>query len=212
MRMTRFLQFGWVLAAVLIGVALAGGFQTNDIKIGTVDIVRLLDQSDYGKEGQDLFKKMKTTREGLLEFVDTYRILTAEQAQRIKELSLKESPTTEDKAELDRIKADVVATSKRSTELATKPNMTPEERTLVEEYARRSQQMNDAVQRWFKEFNNDMADFADKRKLVGLTKARKAINDVAKTQGYTVVFDETTAPYGANDVTDAALSAMNAKS
>ncbi len=212
MQLNRFLQFGWVLAAALIGISLAGGFQTTEIKIGTVDIVRLLDQSDYGKEGQDIFKKMKSTREGILEFVDNYRILTAEQAQRIKELSLKEAPTKEESAELDRIKAEVVATSKRSTELATKPNMTPEERTLVEEYARRSQAMNDAVQRWFKDFNNEMADFADKRKLVGLTKARKAINDVSKQQGYTVVFDQSTAPYGANDLTDAALTAMNAKS
>ena len=212
MWMTRFLQFGWVLAAALIGVALAGGFQGNEIKLGTVDIVRLLDQSDYGKEGQDIFKKMKTAREGILEFVDTYRILTTEQAQRIKELSLKDNATNEERAELDRIKAEVVATSKRSTELATKANMTPEERTLVEEYARRSQQMNDSVQRWFKDFNNEMADFADKRKLVGLTKARKAINDVSKAQGYTVIFDESTAPYGANDLTDAALTAMNAKS
>ncbi len=212
MRMTRFLQFGWVLAAALIGVGLAGGFQTTEIKIGTVDIVRLLDQSDYGKEGQDIFKKMKAQREGILEFVDQYRILTTEQALRIRELALKEVPTKEQAAELDRIKADIVATSKRSTELATKPNMTPEERTLVEEYARRSQQMNDTVQKWFKDFNNEMADFADKRKLVGLTKARKAINDVSKAQSYTVVFDESTAPYGANDLTDAALTAMNAKS
>lgn len=212
MRMTRFLQFGWVLAAAMIGVGLAGGFQTTEIKIGTVDIVRLLDQSDYGKEGQDIFKKMKGAREGILEFVDNYRILTTEQALRIRELALKETPTKEESAELDRIKADVIATSKRSTELATKPNMTPEERTLVEEYARRSQQMNDTVQKWFKDFNNEMADFADKRKLVGLGKARKAINDVSKTQGYTVVFDETTAPYGANDLTEAALTAMNAKS
>jgi len=211
MHLTRFLQFGWILAAALIGIVLAGGFQGPEIKIGTVDIVRLLDQSDYGKEGQDIFKKMKGAREGILEFVDSYRVLTTEQAQRIKELSLKETPSKEEAAELDRIKAEVIATNKRSTELATKPNMTPEERTLVEEYARRSQQMNDTVQRWFKDFNNEMADFADKRKLAGLTKAKKAINDVSKLQGYTVVFDQTTAPYGANDLTDAALAAMNAK-
>jgi len=211
MSTTRFLQFGWVLAAAMIGVALAGGFQATQVKIGTVDVVRLLDTSDYGKEGQDIFKKMKNQREGLLEFFDVNRVLTTEQAQRIRELSLKDNPTKEEAAELDRVKADVIATCKRSVELATKPNMTPEERTLVEEYARRSQQMNDTVQRWFKEFNNEMADFADKRKLIGLNKARTAINEVAKTQGFTVVFEESTAPYGANDLTDGALLAMNAK-
>lgn len=210
MRTTIFFQFGWVVAAAVIGVALAGGFQNNDIKLGTVDIVRMLDQSDYGKEGQDLFKKMKSTREEILEFVDTYRVLTTEQAQRIRELSLKENKSKEESAELDRIKAEVIAQSKRSTELATKPNMTPEERTLVEEYARRSQQMHDVVQTWFKQFTTEMGDFADSRKLAGLKKAKAAINEVCKKQGFTLVLDESTAPYGANDVTDAALVAMNA--
>ncbi len=211
MQTTRFLQFGWVLVAAIVGVALAGGFQNNEVKIGTVDIVRMLDQSDYGKEGQTIFKKMKGTREGILEFIDTYRVLTTDQAQRIRELSLKETPTKEESAELDRTKADVIAANKRSVELATKPNMTPEERTLVEEYARRSQTMNDIAQRWFREFSNEMSDFADKRKLAGLQKARTAINEVSKAQGYTVVFDQSTAPYGVNDLTDATLAAMNGK-
>jgi Skp family chaperone for outer membrane proteins len=211
MKSTRFLQFGWVLVAAFAGVALAGGFQNSEIKIGTVDIVRMMDQSDYGKEGQDIFKKMKLSREGVLEFIDTYRVLTTDQAQRIRLLSLKENPTKEESAELDRTKADVIAANKRSVELATKPNMTPEERTLVEEYARRSQTMNDIAQRWFREFTNEMSDFADKRKLAGLQKARAAINEVSKAQGYTVIFDESTAPYGVNDITDATLAAMNAK-
>ncbi len=211
MSSTRFLQFGWVIVAAIAGVALAGGFQTSEIKIGTVDIVRMMDRSDFGKEGQDIFKKMKLAREGVLEFIDTYRVLTTDQAQRIRQLSLKENPSKEEAAELDRTKADVIAANKRSVELATKPNMTPEERTLVEEYARRSQTMNDIAQRWFREFTNEMSDFADKRKLAGLQKARAAISEVSKAQGFTVVFDESTAPYGANDITDATLLAMNAK-
>ena len=211
MNSTRFLQLGWVLVAAICGVALAGGFQNSELKIGTVDIVRMLDESEYGREGQSFFKKMKASREGVLEFIDTYRVLTTDQAQRIRELSLKENPTKEESAELDRTKADVIAANKRSVELATKPNMTPEERTLVEEYARRSQSMNDIAQRWFRDFSNEMSDFADKRKLAGLQKARAAIKEVSKAQGYTVIFDESTAPYGANDLTDATLAAMNAK-
>jgi len=207
----RILQLGWVLLASVVGVGLAGGFQASEIKIGTVDIVRMLDQSDYGKEGQAVFKKMKASRESVLEFIDTYRVLTTDQAQRIRELSLKENPTKEETAELDRVKADVQAANKRSVELATKANMTPEERTLVEEYARRSQTMNDIALRWFREFSNQMSDYADSRKLGGLQKARVAIREVSKAQGYTVVFDESTAPYGANDLTDATLAAMNAK-
>jgi Skp family chaperone for outer membrane proteins len=211
MRNIRFLQLGWVLACAVIGVSMAGGFQDKTDKIGVVDISKVVEQSDFGKANQDTFNKMKTAREGLLEFIDTYRVLTNEQAQRMRDLTLKPNPTKEESAELERIKAEVVAASKRSNELATKPNMTPEERTLVEEYARRSQTMNDVATRWFREFTADMQTWADKQKLDSIEKARVAIQEVAKQQGYTVVFDVGVAPYGANDLSDETLKAMNAK-
>jgi Skp family chaperone for outer membrane proteins len=154
---------------------------------------------------------MKASRESLLEFIDTERVLTNEQAQRIKDLSLKPNPTKEEAAELDRIKSEVTTAAKRSTELATKPNMTPEERNLVEEYARRSQTMNDLATRWFREFTADMQTWADKQKLDSIEKARAAIQQVAKDQGYTVVFEVGVAPYGANDLSDLTLKAMNEK-
>src|SRR4051794_5236313 len=118
MRNLRFLQLGWVVACAVIGIAFAGGFQDQTLKIGVVDISKVVEQSDFGKANQDTFNKMKSAREGLLEFIDTYRVLTNEQAQRIRDLSLKTNPTKEESAELDRIKADVVAASKRSNELA----------------------------------------------------------------------------------------------
>ncbi len=211
MNSTRFLQLGWVLVAAILGVIVAGDFQAPpQIKIGTVDIVRIMNDSDYGKEGQAIFKKMKDARQGVLEFIETYRVLTTDQAQRIRDLSLKDNATKEESAELDRTKADVIAASKRSIELATKPNMTPDERTIVEEYARRSQNMNDVAKRWLSEFSDQMNRFADDRRLTGLQKAKAAINQVSKSQGFTVVFDTSTAPYGASDITDASLAAMNA--
>jgi Skp family chaperone for outer membrane proteins len=211
MKDIRFLQLGWVIAAAMIAVTFAGGFAQAPLKIGVVDISKVVEGSDFGKTNQDNFTKMKLAREGLLEFIDTQRVLTNEQAQRIKDLWLKNNPTKEESAELDRIKADVVAAAKRSQELATKPNMTPEERTLVEEYARRSQTMNDVAQRWFREFTNDMQSWADKQKLESIDRARAAIEEVAKAEGYTVVLEVGIAPYGANDISTTVLAKMNEK-
>lgn len=211
MRNLRFLQLGWVIACAFIGVSLAGGFQGSTDKIGVVDISKVIDQSDFGKAGQDSFNKMKTSRQDLLEFVDTYRVLTMDQANRLKELALKPALTKEEGAEQDRIKADVIATDKRSKELATKANITAEERTLMEDYARRSQAMSDVTTRWYREFMSDMQTWADKQRLDSLQHAREAIQQVAKDQGYTVVFEVGVAPYGSNDLSDATLKAMNAK-
>jgi len=211
MNNVRFLHLGWVIAAAFIGISVAGGFQDPTSKIGVVDITKVIDSSDFGKANNETFQKMKTTREGILEFIDTYRVLTIDQAQRIRDLSLKPNPTPNDTAELERIKAEVVRDSKRSTELATKQTLTPEERTLMEEYARRSQTMNDVASRWFRELLGEMEGWATEQKLKGIERARASIQEVAKTQGYNVVFEVGIAPFGANDLTDAALKTMNAK-
>lgn len=211
MNHTRFLQFGWVLFATVTGISLAGGFQDKTDKIGVVDITKVVEQSDFGKQNQEQFAKMKNAREGLLEFVDTNRVLTNEQAQMLRDLTLKANRTKEEDAKMETIRTDVIARNARMKELATKTQLTNEERTLIEEYARQSQTMNDVAQRWFREFTADMGDWADKQKIESINRARVAIQEVAKQQGYTVVFELGVAPYGANDVSAAALQAMNAK-
>ncbi|MCB8933701.1 MAG: OmpH family outer membrane protein [Fimbriimonadaceae bacterium] len=204
-------QSGWLAAALIAGAAIGVGFQGSAEKSAVVDVQKVVEQSDYGKQNQVTFNEMKAGREGLLEFIDTYRVLTTEQAQKIRDLSLKVGATAPEKAELERVKADVIAADKKSKELSQKPNLTPEERTLIEEYARRSQAMEATAQRWFREFTNELQTWADQQKLTSVEKARAAIQEVGKAGGYSIVFEAGVAPYGANDLTDAALKAMNAK-
>ncbi|MFN8219987.1 MAG: OmpH family outer membrane protein [Fimbriimonadales bacterium] len=208
---TNFHRLGWVIAAALAGIILGSGFQGSTEKSGIVDVAKIVEQSDYGKQNQDTFNKMKAAREGVLEFIDQYRVLTNEQAIRIKDLSVKDPRKPEEQAELDRIKSEVVLADKKSKELSTKTNLTPEERTLMQDYATRSQNMEQLAQRWFREFTTELQAWTDKQKLASIDRARAAIQEVAKAQGFTIVFEVGVAPYGANDLTDAALKAMNAK-
>lgn len=204
-------RLGWVVCAALAGVMLGGGFKQGSEKTGVVDVAKIVEQSDYGKLSQETFNKMKVAREGVLEFMDQYRVLTNEQAVRIKDLSLKEILKPDEKTELDRLKSEVMLADKRSKELSTKTALTPEERTLMQEYANRSQNMEQLAQRWYREFTTDLQAWTDKQKLSSIERARGAIHEVAKAQGFTVVFEVGVAPYGANDLSDAALKAMNAK-
>lgn len=207
----RFSHLGWILFSALLAVVFAGGFQAPTEKVGVVDISKVVEGSNYGKANQETFKKMKSAREALLEFIDNNRVLTVEQATSIRDLALKMDRQKPEDAKLDSLKADVIAQTKKWQELATKPNLTSEERTLVEEYAKRAQTTADLSQRLFRDFTNDMQEWADKQKLASVSKARDAIQTVAKAQGYNVVFEIGVAPYGANDLTDAALDAMNAQ-
>jgi Skp family chaperone for outer membrane proteins len=202
---------GWLVAAVMAGVMFGSGFQDTPLKVGVVDITKVVETSKFGKDGQAEFNARKAAREGVLQFIDDNRILTAEQATRLRDLSLKPNPTEAEKAELEKIKSEVIAADKKSKELAVKSNITPEDRTLLEEYSRRSQLMEQTAGRWLREFTQELQQWADSRKVESLERARTAINEVGKKDGYTIVMEVGVAPYGANDLTDAALKAMDAK-
>ncbi len=203
---------GWLVAAGLLGAMLASGFQAApSLKLGTVDVNRVVESSEWGKGNARTLAAMKKAREDVLEFIDTYRVLTPEQAQRVRDLTVKTNRSKEEDAELERVKSEVVTANKRLQELSTKSNLTPEERTLLEEYARRSQMMNEQATRWLREFTNEIQSWVDDRKTQSYARARQAVNDVAAKDGYTMVFEASVAPYGANDVSDAALAAMNAR-
>jgi Skp family chaperone for outer membrane proteins len=208
---TRFSAAGWVFSALLLGVIAGSGFQTQSQKFGVVDLNRVIEKSDTGKKNAKTFEQMKKGREALLEFIDQNRVLTIEQANRLKELFLKLEKTRPEETEQDRIQAEVIAASKRSQELATKPNLTPEERTIIEEYARRSQTMNELSRRWVKEFEDEMLDWVQSRRQEAYDRARQVSNELGTREGYTLVFESSVAIYGANDVSDAVLDAFNKK-
>jgi Skp family chaperone for outer membrane proteins len=190
---------------------LCTAFQGPTDKVGSADISRMLLESDFGKSFKDQDDKMQAAREDVLSFIDQNRVLTIEQATQIRDLTLKPTRTKEEQAQLDSLKAAVVAANKHWTELATKPNMTPEDRTLVQDYADRAQKMNDLGSRWVREFTTEMESWEVKQKSEGNRRARIAIQEVAKQQGYTVIYDAVFAPYTSNDITDASIVAMNAE-
>lgn len=203
-------KIGWTLAFAMLGVLLAAGFQTATEKIGTVDLGKVMDDSDMGKGSQDRLNKMNQDRIAVLQFMSENRVLTEDQAKRIRELSLKMDRSKDEQSELDRIKAEVVASSKRANELNNKASLTPEEHTLLDDFARRSQTTEQVGRRYQQEFLAELDQANEQQKATILKQARDSVQQVAKAQGFSVVFESRVAPYAANDLTLAALTAMNA--
>jgi len=210
MKNVRFLQLGWVLFFAVTTAWVTSGFQATTEKVGVADINRMMDESDFGKTVKTTLDAMRQAREDVLQFIDQNRVITIDQATRIRDLMLKQARTTAEQAELDSLKATVEAATKKWTELSTKPNMSPEERVLVQEYADRAQKANELGNTWLRTFTSDIEDYAQKQKTESNRRARIAIQATAKQQGYTVIYDNVFAPFGANDITDSALQAMNA--
>ena len=65
--------------------------------------------------------------------------------------------------------------------------------------------------RWLREFSDEMRNWMSDRKDENYQKARAAVKEVAAKDGYTMVFEGTVALYGANDISDTTLAALNAK-
>ena len=205
-------KIGWTLAFAMVGVLLAAGFQNATDKVGTVDLGKVMDDSDMGKQGQVKLNKMNQDRIAVLQFMSENRVLTEDQSKRIRELSLKNDRTKEEQSELDRIKAEVIAANKRSQELSNKASLSVEEHALLDDFARRTQTTEQIGRKYQQDFLAELDQANEQQKAEVLKRARESVQQVAKAQGYNVVFEARVAPYAANDLTPSALTAMNASS
>ena len=207
-RMTLFL---WLAAAFWACVLVASGFQANSIKIGVVDFLQVVEQSDYYKTNDQQLKVMKDAREALLQFLDTYKVATTEQARRMRELAVKDALSDGEKQEYEKLKNDVLASDKKYKELSTKPPANADDTDQLREFARRRQAIDDMLPRWSQELERELhGKFAQVRS-TAVDRARASVQEIGKAGGYTILFRADVAPYGANDVTDSTLKAMNAK-
>ena len=144
-------------------------------------------------------------------FVRTYPVFTPENAARFKELSMKPVPSAPEKAELEKLKQDVIATNKKYDALQTKTNPTPEEVAQIKEFVTRTQTMTNTLDRWAREFQDEFDGAQDKAQKEAIDRVKAAVTEIGQKQGFSLVLSQDTAPYGANDLTPKVLEAMNAK-
>jgi Skp family chaperone for outer membrane proteins len=209
--MNKWNRIGWAAAVVVAGVLAAAGFQGPNEKTGTVDLNKCIQQSVVGQTNTAQLNAAVAARKGLVEFVRTYKVLTADEAQKIRDLTLKTAPTDADKAELERVKQGVIASDKKRNELSQKgTGLTDEEKKQLNEFAQRAQMMGGVLEQWNQDFTGDLTELQQKLQQETLDKARAALAQVGKAQGYTVIFESNVAPYSANEVTAAVVKQMDA--
>jgi Skp family chaperone for outer membrane proteins len=202
-------RMGWFVAVALIGVMCGSGFKAPTDKVGSVDINKVFADSDYSKKQQEQLREAGTTRRGVLDLLHAYAVMRPEDAQRFADLSLKEKPTPEDKAEEDKITQAAKDADTIYRGLATKANPTPAELAQIEDFNRRKDRISVLQQQWAQQFQDQMNAMTDKVRTDAVGKVREAIGQVARDQGYSVVFSTEFAPYCSNDLTDAATKAIN---
>jgi Skp family chaperone for outer membrane proteins len=201
---------GWAAAFLLVGVMAGSGFQSGAEKTGVIDLNKVIQSSSLGQKNTEMLNAQLKLRRSLIDFVTTYKVLTREQAERLRELTLKKTTTEEDKKEIDKIKADVIASDKRRNELSQKQNLTDGERDLLREYSQRALAMENLVDRWGGDFQVELEELQKDAQQATIDKAKAALNKVAKEKGFSIVMESTVAPFGVNDLTEATTKAMDA--
>jgi Skp family chaperone for outer membrane proteins len=204
-------NFGWILAVGMVAAMCASGFQSQGNKLGVVNMATVFQTSDMFANKQNDLKVMSETRSDILAFLQAYPTITAPQAQRFRDLSLKPEPTGAEKTELEKLKADVMAGDKAFKALQTKAKPTPAEINQLKNYNAQTQQTATLFDTWGQEFKTQIADQEDSYRADVLTKASGAVQALAKKQGYTLIFTSDIVPYASNDVTPDTLKVMNAK-
>lgn len=207
----KFSQAGWLVAAGLAGMMFASGFQPSQSKEGVVDIVKLGTDSKVGQRNSETLRTAFLARNGLMEFAATQLVLTNEQATKLRTLSLKDPITEPEKAELEKLKDEIKAAAKDFNDRNQKTNPTDADRAMLQDYNNRVQSTRRLLEQWNSEFTEELNRLEGNLRQQTIQMAKDVVKDIGKKQGYTIVFESQIAPYGANDLTDAALKALNEK-
>jgi Skp family chaperone for outer membrane proteins len=205
----KILGLGWLVAGAMGVMMIASGFQATGVKAGVVDMQRILSESAAGKKVRDDMSVQVDLRQGLLQFVNTNKVVSAEQADKLKTLTLKPGATQADKDEVERIKTAIRNATKKFNDLLVKASLTDSEKI---EYNTMNEQRRNAdtmLGQWNQEFSGDLNTLQDEMLAGVLKKAREAVQAVGKKDAYTMIFPTSVAVYASNDITDAAIKAVD---
>ncbi len=201
---------GWLIAAVLAGIMLGSGFQDGKEKFGVVDLRKVILDSKISKETSDKVINAEKARVAVLTFIRDNRVITDEQASRMRVLELQEAPKTEaEQAELTKIKTDVLAACKEKSDLDTNNNPTEPERLRLMALSRTEQNSAQILVQYQEDFRDELQKMSQDVQLEAFDKATKAATAIAKSKGFTIIFSSSAVAYAANDLTADATKEAN---
>lgn len=207
----RFAMTGWVVAGALAVFTFGSGFQPAQEKTGVVDLNKVIQESDLGKNNTTRLNQALRVRRDLIDWITTYNIATGEQAEEYRRLMLKENATEADRNAMKKIQDDVAASDKRKSDLLTKTTLTDADRSLLADYQQRMRINEDRASTWEKEFSMQLNELRDTLQSEVIQRAKDALKQVAQQQAFSTVLESTVAPYGANDLTNATIQNLNTR-
>ncbi|MER3413601.1 MAG: hypothetical protein C4341_05060 [Armatimonadota bacterium] len=194
------------IAVVLIALA---AFQNQTTKFGVVDLSAVADKSKLGVREKQAFDAFRREVNNILTFINNNKVMTVQQRDQLLTLWLAETPTGQQKQQLEQVKSAIQTASSRYAELVRKTNPTPDELTELSEKSALAGVTQDVLPQIQNSLAQELQARAQEKQTSVLSKAREAATKYGKQQAFTVIFDSNVAPYAANDVTDEVVKVMD---
>lgn len=200
---------GWLIAAVLAGIMLGSGFQDGKEKFGVVDLRKVIVESKIRKETEDKVETARKARIAVLTFIRDHRVITDEQATRLRALELKDVKTDAEQTELAGIRTAVDNAGKEYERLNGLPNPTEPERQQLMALSRTFQNSLEILNQYQSDFENEFGLARETASQDAIDRATLAAATVAKSKGFTILFSSSAVVYAANDITADAVKEAN---
>lgn len=207
--------------ALLAGIALVGslgfaaGFQNGSEKIATVDFRKAMLESAPGRKISDGLNNQANALQSLVDYFTVNDVMTKEQANTIKTLTLKENPTEADKKMLEATKQQAANALTEFNSLMEKKEPTQADRDRLQVFAERRGEMSTYVKQLSTDLQSQFDNAITKKQTELRETVKAAVKETATKKGYTVVLDSPAVVYsaneGQNDITEDCIKALNAK-
>lgn len=200
---------GWLAAGLLLITLMASGFQSAQEKVASVDITEVLQKSKLGRESNEKLRSAYQQRSDVITFIMDNPVLTAEQAQTLRNLSLKENVTAQEKQQLEAVKVEIRTAANQRASLASKAGRTAEEDALLNSLNQRVQTAGVVMEQFQQQFSEDMDRIESDLRNEAIGRVKTTTRDIARRNGFTQVFEAQVMIFAANDLTEQVIRAVD---
>ena len=204
-------KLGWVVAAGVVGAMFGMGFQASAPKFATVDMQKVFSDADFTQSENAELQQYANPRIQLLHFLQKNLPMSPDDARKYADISTQATVrNAAQDIEIKRIEADAESATQKRNDLLVKQEsaLTADDHKAMQDFSARAQQNTAFGQQLEQKLEQDIEQKKIELHDKAMEQVRKSVGDVAKKQGYSVVFTSEAAPYAANDLTPDALKAV----
>jgi Skp family chaperone for outer membrane proteins len=195
----------------LVGAMAMSGFQGSSLKFANVDVEKVFNSSSLTKENQEQLQLYGSKRLDILRFLGANRAMMPSDTQTYADLMLMVKPSDSDTQRLASIVKAAQAESQKQSDLMQKSDktLTSDDNRNLSDYHGRMQVNTDFTQKLEAKYDQEIRDEQTKLRNDALEKVRKTVGEMARKQGYSIVFSLDAAPFAQNNLTEEVTKEVN---